>query len=263
VRFRPAAASQKDKIFGGNKVSFDCYDPHGAAALDYFNGDTSAAVTVHTEGRKTKQVPMSIFFRTAANLLPLEDVALELAVKAGGRVLDVGAGSGCHSLILQERGAEVCAVDIVPVLVEVMKRRGVRDARCADILEFSAPAFDTILMLMNGAVMLEKLERMAPFLRHLRSLTKPTGQLLLHTADLRRTTDPAELARLEACRQSGRYFGEVATQLEYKGKKGAPFTALMVDPETLEAEAGKAGWSSEVLGWTDGVGYLARLKPLR
>ncbi len=244
-------------------MSSDAYEPHGAAVLDYFQGNASAAVTMHSEGGKTKEVPASLFFRTAASLLPLEDLALELGVAAGGRVLDVGAGAGCHSLILQEKGVEVCAVDVVPVLVEVMQQRGVRDARCADIFEFSAPPFDTILLLMNGTVIVERLARLVPFLDHLRRLLKPTGQLLLHSADLRRLTDPAELARLEARRQAGRYFGEFVTQLEYKGKKGATFTVLAVDPETLAQEAAKARWSCEVLGEHEEKGYLARLQPLR
>ena len=240
-------------------MSYGAYEPHGAAALDYFCGNASAAITLHSEGGKTKDVPLSIFFRSAANLLPLEDLALGLA---RGRVLDVGAGTGCHSLILQEKGLEVCAVDIVPALVEIMRKRGVSDARCADIFEFAAPPFDTILMLMNGTVMLERLARVAPFLRHLRSLVKLAGQLLLHSTDRRCLADPAEPALQEARRAAGRYFGEVAMQLEYKGKKGAPFTVLMVDPGTLAEEAAKADWSCEILGRHQEGGYLARLSPL-
>ncbi len=243
-------------------MSSDSYAPHGAAVWDYFNGNASAAVTMHTEGGKTKEVPASIFFRGPSNLLPLEDLALDLATASGGRVLDVGAGTGCHSLILQDRGVEVCAVDVVPVLVEVMRQRGVRNVCCADIFEFSAPPFDTILLLMNGTVIVERLARLRPFLDHLRRLLQPEGQLLLHSADLRRLTDLTELARQEANRRAGRYFGENRTQLEYKGKKGAPFTTLAVDPETLAEEARKAGWSCEVLGEHEEKGYLARLRSL-
>ncbi|HJD10280.1 MAG TPA: methyltransferase domain-containing protein, partial [Candidatus Phocaeicola caecigallinarum] len=39
--------------------------------------------------------------------------------------LDVGAGSGCHSLVLQEMGKESLAIDISPWAVEVMKKRGI------------------------------------------------------------------------------------------------------------------------------------------
>jgi hypothetical protein len=153
-------------------------------------------------------------------------------------------------------------VDVVPALVEVMRQRGVRNVCCADIFAFWGPPFDTILLLMNGTVIVERLARLVPFLNHLHCLLKPEGQLLLHSADLRRLTDPAELARQQACRQAGRYFGEMLTQLEYKGRKGAPFTALVVDPDTLALETGKAGWSCEVLSSHESAGYLARLRPL-
>ncbi len=241
-------------------MSSESYDPHGAAVWDYFHGDTSAVITVHNESGNSHPVPVSIFFRGESELLPLEDVALDLATRRGGRVLDIGAGSGCHSLILQQRGVAVCAVDFVPALVEVMRERGVREAHCADIFAFTAPAFDTALMLMNGTVILGTLARLRPFLRHLRRLLKPDGQLLLHSSDLRCVTDTAEPARQEVRRKEGRYFGEMRTQLEYKGKKGAAFLALMVDPETLAAEAAKENWSCEILGTHGQGGYLARLR---
>ena len=45
---------------------------------------------------------------------------------ATGKTLDAGAGSGCHSLVLQERGIDVTAIDISPLSVETMKERGVK-----------------------------------------------------------------------------------------------------------------------------------------
>lgn len=51
----------------------------------------------------------------------LEQIALQMAE---GNTLDVGAGSGCHALALQEMGKEVCAIDISPRSVEVMEKEG-------------------------------------------------------------------------------------------------------------------------------------------
>ena len=39
---------------------------------------------------------------------------------ATGKTLDVGAGSGCHSLVLQEKGIDVTAIDISPLSVETI-----------------------------------------------------------------------------------------------------------------------------------------------
>jgi len=38
--------------------------------------------------------------------------------------------------VLQELGLSVCAIDIAPEAVKIMRRRGVRDARCADRFQF-------------------------------------------------------------------------------------------------------------------------------
>lgn len=57
---------------------------------------------------------------------PLERTALELCRRAGGAVLDVGAGGGSHCLALAELGVAAEAVDVCPQAVEVMRRRGVK-----------------------------------------------------------------------------------------------------------------------------------------
>ena len=67
-----------------------------------------------------------------------------------GRVLDLGAGAGRHALELQGRGHEVTAIDVSREAVEVMRERGVRDARCGDLDAVDGERFDTILLLMHG-----------------------------------------------------------------------------------------------------------------
>ena len=69
-----------------------------------------------------------------------------------GRVLDVGAGAGRHSLEAQRRGLEVVAIDVSPGAVEVCRRRGVRDVRLLPLagVDEALGIFDTVLMMCGN-----------------------------------------------------------------------------------------------------------------
>ena len=181
-----------------------------------------------------------------------------------GRVLDAGAGAGCHALVLQELGLLVCAVDIAPEAVEIMRRRGVRDARCADLFRFQGGPFDTILMMMNGIGVVGTLAGLDRFLGDLPRLLAPEGQVLFDSYDPRPEVavgveSPGSGPPGAEVGASGRYPGEMRFQLEYEGRRGPTLGWLFVDPETLAARADRAGWRCEVI-WREEEGhYLARL----
>ena len=237
-------------------MSTDHYNPHGVSLLDYLNGDTSTTIAVYGELVERRDVPVQLFFREPADFPALEKKAIELC---RGRVLDIGAGAGCHSLALQDRGLPVCAIDFLPECVEVMKKRGVREAHCANIHTFEAEAFDTLLSLMNGTAVVRDLAGLQPFLRDVRRLLKPDGQFLVDSTDMRQVAAPRIQAYLETKRERGEYFGEMHLQLEYKGRRGAPFTQLYVDPETLSEHATQSGWACEIVEQDESGRYLARL----
>jgi SAM-dependent methyltransferase len=189
----------------------------------------------------------------------LESRALDLC---RGRVLDVGAGSGCHSLALQDRGLEVTAIEVLPDLVDILRERGVRDARLATWMDVDAGRFDTVLMMMNGVGLTETLPGLRGFLQDARRLVAPGGQILADSTDVRVRMD-REAARSGTYeRPDGRYMGELHFQLEFEGRKGPPFGQLYVDPETLRRYALEAGWECEILLPPDEYGhFLARLTP--
>jgi 2-polyprenyl-3-methyl-5-hydroxy-6-metoxy-1,4-benzoquinol methylase len=231
---------------------------YGSALLDYFNGDTQhSLIAIDELGRKT-EVPVKLFFREFDDFPEWEKRAVELC---SGKVLDIGAGTGRHSLVLQERGLSVCAIDIIPECVDVMKRRGVRDAHCTDVLEFNRGPFETLMSVMNGLTMVETLEGLPAFLRGIRRLTSANGQYLVDSTDLRCSSDAALKTLLEKKIRAGRYFGELTARLEYKNRTGTLFRELFVDPETLRVVAVDAGWNCEVVMRQDNGRYLARLTP--
>ena len=100
-------------------------DPMGAAIADYFNHRKADKLRVFSSQFEEDEIPMNQLFRPYDEMPELEQIALQIAE---GNILDVGAGSGCHALALQEMGKEVCAIDISPLSVEVMEKR--RDKEC-------------------------------------------------------------------------------------------------------------------------------------
>lgn len=234
--------------------------PYGLALLDYFEGDTSANVVVQREDGVRGDLPIDFFFRTPAGFSQLEQAALALC---RGEVLDVGAGAGCHSLALQERGIKVWAIDVSPQGVVIMSKRGVKNVQRADVFRFRAGPFDTLFLIAHGIGIAANLAGLDRLLRHAHHLVKPDGQILCDSLDVRGTTDPVHLAYHEYNRKAGRYFGEIRMQFEYKGQLGPLFSWLHVDAGTLNEHAQKAGWSCRIVRREENGDYLAQLTPAK
>jgi SAM-dependent methyltransferase len=232
------------------------WKPHGRALLDFYNGETAAAVVTQGDDGKSEVVPSSVFFRGPADFSALEEAALDLC---RGRVLDAGAGAGCHALGLQEQDFTVCAIDIAPEAVEVMRKRGVKDARCADIFHFRDGLFDTLLLMMNGIGVVGDLAGLDRFLVDAHELLAPGGQILLDSYDPTWAEEADDTRSRGAGGPADRYPGEMRFHLEYKGKKGPTLMWLFLDSGLLAERAMKAGWSCEVIWQEDEGHYLVRL----
>ena len=235
----------------------DPWEPLARAMADHLDGDLDATAEVLMEDGRAEPFPAATLFR--ADGFPIaEDMALDLA---SGRILDVGAGAGPHALELQNQDLEVVALDISATAVDVMRRRGVHDARQGDIFTLREESFDTVLLLMNGLGMAGDLDGARRLLVHLHTLLRPDGAILVDSSDLRRTDEPRELRLIEKRRAAGRYFGEVQMQLRYRGATGAVFPWLFIDHTTLVKVAAPLGWHVQILFDDPDGPYLARLKP--
>jgi SAM-dependent methyltransferase len=138
-------------------------DPMGAAIYDYFKNGKAGKLRVFSSQFEEDEIPVSELFRTYEHMPLLEQTALDMAQ---GKILDVGAGSGCHSLALKQMGKESVAIDISPLSVEVMQARGL-DARLVNLFDTHfVERFDTILMLMNGSGIIGRVENFGDFFQH-------------------------------------------------------------------------------------------------
>ncbi len=178
-----------------------------------------------------------------------------------GRVLDLGAGAGTHTLELQSRGfADVKAVDVSAGAVQVMAARGVRDvARHSlfdDKLTQELP-YDTILLLMNGLGLVGDLAGLDKFLALARDLLAPGGQILATSSDIAYLYEDEEGAVVLDL--NGPYHGEIEYTLSYQGRQGEPFPWLFLDAALLQDVAETAGYSAEFIGHDEQAQYLVRL----
>ena len=230
-------------------------DPMGAAIADYFSHHKADKLRVFSSQFDEDEIPVKELFRTAKVMPLLERTALQMAT---GHILDVGAGSGCHALALQEQGKEVCAIDISSLSVDVMKKRGVNDARLVNLFdEQFAETFDTILMLMNGSGIIGQLENMPVFFQKMKQLLRPGGCILMDSSDLRylfEDEDGSFLIDLAAD-----YYGEIDFQMQYKDIKGESFDWLYVDFQTLSLYAAECGFKAELVKEGKHYDYLAKL----
>ena len=231
-------------------------DPMGAAIADYFAKGKSAKLRVLSSQFEEDEIPTEQLFRTFDEMPELEQEALKLT---SGRILDCGAGSGCHALALQDMGKDVEAIDISPLSVEVMKKRGVQQAYQINLFDENyLQKFDTILMLMNGSGIIGKLENMGAFFTKMKQLLNPGGCIYMDSSDLRylfEDEDGSFLVDLAAG-----YYGEIDFRMQYKQVRGEAFDWLYVDFQTLAYYANENGFKAEMVKEGEHYDYLACLK---
>ena len=229
-------------------------DPMGAAILDFQKQGKAARLRVLSSMFEEDEMPVTHLFRSVPKMPLLEQKALQLAK---GRVLDIGAGSGCHTLALQEKGFTVKAIDISPLSCEAMKLRGVKDAECINLFDdHLGTGFDTILLLMNGTGIAGKIEHLPALFQRLKALLNPGGQILIDSSDLKYIYENEDGSF--DINLNGAYYGEVDYQMIYKDVKGDSFDWLYVDFPLLKSIAETYGLHGELVAEGEHYDYLAR-----
>jgi SAM-dependent methyltransferase len=234
-------------------------DPMGQAIADFFEKGNAKKLQVFSSLFEEDEIPVKQLFRTYAQMPFLEQKAIELAT---GKILDVGAGSGCHSLALQEKNKEVIAIDISPLSVATMQRRGVQHVRQVNLFDESfCETFDTILMLMNGSGIVGRLEKLPIFFRRMKQILRPGGSILMDSSDLRYIFEDEDGSF--AIDLAAGYYGEVDFWMQYGKIKGEPFDWLYIDFQTLSYYAIENGFHAELIQEGEHYDYLARLTSVK
>jgi SAM-dependent methyltransferase len=229
-------------------------DPMGAAIMDYHKNGKADVLVVRSSMFEDDEIPVSDLFRSFDDMPELEKIALDMAC---GRILDVGAGSGCHSLALMEMGKDASAIDISPLSVQVMLERGLH----ARQVNFYDPAFDerfdTVLMLMNGTGIIGNLDNIGRFFERLKAVLAPGGTALIDSSDLRYLFEEEDGSLMIDL--AGDYYGQLDYQMQYKDVVGEPFDWLYLDFNTLAYYAEEYGFKAEAVAEGEHYDYLAKL----
>ena len=229
-------------------------DLMGRAIWDYFYQENPEDLQTETSISELDDLPVSYLFRNYKEMNALEQKALDLSF---GKVLDVGAGAGSHSLYLQnKRNLEVTALDISPKSIEICKARGVKNAVCEDFLKFSNDKFDTILLLMNGTGIFQSLKNVDQYLQKLKNLISENGQILIDSTDILYMYDQDDDGGVLV--PATGYYGELDYYVHYKGESELPMKWLYLDFNTLKNAAIANGFKIQKIKQLDDS-YLAKL----
>jgi SAM-dependent methyltransferase len=227
-------------------------DIFGIAMQDYLKGERGNSIRVDTNLTEEEELSVDYLFRTEEELPEWESLALSLCK---GKVLDVGAGAGCHSLILQQKGFDVKAIDIAPVAVECMKQQGI-NVELKNYFDEDGK-YDTILFLMNGIGLALTIDGLKGVFDHAKTLLNPGGQILLESSDIIYMFEEEDGSYLIDI--TGAYYGEMEYTLSYKEFQGEPFPWLYVDFQNMSDKAEESGFEAEMLYQGEDFNYLARL----
>ncbi len=237
-------------------------DIFGKALLDYYHGNYSEDIITETNISEEDELSLPYLFRNYAEMPALEQKALDLSK---GKVLDVGCGAGSHSLYLQKKEIDITAIDISEGAVKVTQLRGVKDVRNSNVLDISGEKFDTILLLMNGTGIFEKVASVSKYLQHLKTLLTTNGQIFIDSSDLKYMYDASTLLSTGSTDEGGiwvpsnRYYGELDFKLKYKGEESESFPILYMDEALFERSCVENKMTFELITRGDHFDYLVRL----
>lgn len=224
--------------------------PVDQALHDYYFTDNHKKLVLHNSYGNPEEMPIEVFFRGEGDLSDVEMIALDFA---DGAILDMGAGTGVHSKILQERGEDVTAIELSAKACEIMQLTGVENIVNDSFYNHSNSKYDTLLLLMNGFGLAGNLNKIPEFLEMLKGLLNENGKVLVDSSDLSYMKE--ELSK-------DHYFGEIKFCYEYKHIVGEWFNWLYIDQAKLTTILVENGWSCDIMYADENDQYLAIIQPI-
>jgi len=215
-------------------------DLFGKALYDFWTDNQPEDMITWTHLTGEEILPVVYLFRDFEQMPETEQIALQ---NATGKILDVGAGSGIHSLWLQAQGKNVVALEYSPISCRLMQERGVKQIVQQDFFNYSPEIkFDTLLFLMNGVGIVQKAKYLDRLFGQIDRLMQAGGKALIHSSDLK------YLYASETGYQmpTNDYYGDVRFFVKYKGQTES-FDWTYIDENTLRIFARQHGFTTQKL----------------
>lgn len=230
-------------------------DVFGLAVKHYhLKEDDTIEIEVFSELAGDEQIPVSYLFRELEEMPVLEQKAIELC---SGKILDIGACAGSHSLILQEKGLNVTALEKSTLACDVLEERGVENIVELDFFEFKDQQFDTLLLLMNGIGLAGRLENLHNFLFHCKSLLTKDGKILLESSDIIYMFEDEDGAyNIDL---NGDYYGNMNYTIAYEEAQNN-FDWLYVSFDLLQDACNQCGLVAKKVMDGEHYDYLAEIR---
>lgn len=229
---------------------------YSQALQNYHLGKEPDTYEIIRDDGYSSTVPVSVFFDNS-NFDELELIALN---NCTGKILDIGAGAGRHSLELQRRNANVTAIDISETAVSIMKHRDVERVLHSDIMDLSTMKFDTLLMLMNGIGMVGNPNNLEQFFKASKRLLTNNGVIVFDSLDVSITEDPVHVKYRERNVLNDKYSGQQKLKINYAGIVGEWFDWLHISFDDISSFAEKHGFSTELIAVEGSGQYVAKLQ---
>ena len=227
-------------------------DLFGKALWDYWTKNNPEDLITWTHLTGPEILPVSYLFRNFEEMPASEQIALQ---KSYGKILDVGAGSGLHSLYLQSQNKDVTALEWSPVSSRLMQERGVKKVVNKNFFRYNPQEqYDTILFLMNGVGIVQKAKYLDKLFDKIDKLLMPGGQALIHSSDLKYLYKTGNGYKMP----ENNYYGDLQFFIKYKGKTET-FDWTYIDENTLRIFAKQNGFKTEKLYESDEGDFLLRV----
>ncbi len=231
-------------------------DTYSQALKNYHENKDPDYYEIIRDDGYSSTVPLAVFFDDSS-FSEIELLALE---NSKGKILDVGAGAGRHSLELQRRKANITAIDISQEAVNIMKNRGIKKVIHSDIMELSGFKFDTLLMLMNSMGMVGGPEKLDEFFIKAKELLTQNGIIVFDSIDVSKTDTPQHVNYRDNNILNNNYPGQQKLKINYAGTVGKWFSWLHVSFAEVAQFAEKHGFSSKLLKEKSNGQYVALLQ---